>query len=140
MIPITTPRLLPPLDQPHQDETRAAYGLRVLQFVIAQECTATLDTESLELADHFYPLAVCAPELSPAVVDRLADARRMIQSALRWREADAQAAQDAMSQGSPTPLSDRPNQGPMAKLIPPTPPLPPAPEYVPIRQKAEINF
>jgi hypothetical protein len=82
-----------------------------LQFVITEECTATLTDQDLELADHFYPTAIMATGLTPPVIDRLADVRRQIQSAIRWRATDA-AAQTATDTQQHQDQPPRPPQEP----------------------------
>lgn len=138
-------RTLPQLGKSTEPETLAAYGLRILAFVIAEECTATLSDTQLETADHFYPLAVANldPErFSPSMIDRLADARRMIQSTLRWRVADAQAAQDAaQAKGmhASKPIDPKVLNPTLPKTEPPAPVFAvPFPSQVP--QKVEIEF
>lgn len=105
------PRLLPTIDPPAQGESLQAYGCRVLRFVVAENCTATLTDRDLELADHFYPIAIAPAELSPCVRERLANAQDLIRSALRGR---------AKTQPMSVPAAkhdDRPNIGPMATLL-----------------------
>jgi hypothetical protein len=107
---VTEPRRLPTIDPPAESESLQAYGCRVLRFVIEHDCTATLSDRDLELADHFYPLAIAAPELSARVLERIANARRLILAALRGRVPIAPVVPPAAKH------DDRPDDGPMAPL------------------------
>lgn len=95
-----------------QTETLEAFGLRILQFVIREECTATLTNEQLELADHFYPVIVAAKGLPQPVIERLAQVRRQILQTLRWRDVEKQAVLAQAAQATGT------------SLVPRTPPPP----------------
>jgi hypothetical protein len=91
---------LPVIDPPAAGETLQAYGCRVLAFVMTAQCTATLSTEELELADHVYPLAIAGAGILPAAVDRLTAARHLILQAIATRrriDAELRPAGDACS-------------------------------------------
>lgn len=86
---------LPELTPRTAGESLHTYGGRVIAFVVAHRCTATLSTDDLELADHVYPIAVGHPELTPIAAERLTDARHAILTAIRWRAAERAADVDA---------------------------------------------
>jgi hypothetical protein len=101
---------LPTIDPPDSWESLQAYGCRVMRFVIETDVTATLSDRDLELADHFYPLAQAAPDLSEQTRETLSRARHVILAALRGR-----APVVPVSLPSCIP-DDRPTIGPMAPL------------------------
>jgi hypothetical protein len=101
---------LPTIAPPVNGESLQAYGCRVLRFVIETDVTATLSDRDLELADHFYPLAQSAPDLSERTRETFTRARHLILGALRGRTPAVPVSLPAC-----TP-EDRPNIGPMALL------------------------
>lgn len=78
--------MLPVCDPPADGETLEAYACRVLRFVCATGVTATVPTEALRLADHFYPVSIARPDLLGPTIDRLADVQRLISWTLRYRD------------------------------------------------------
>lgn len=136
-------RPLPTLPAAERPETLETYGCRVLRFVLAERVTATLSDRELELADHFYPIAVAAPDLSLPVLDQLAEAQRMIRCALRIRAAidRVQAAEIT----APAPIvvqDDGEDRGQLAPLLPRPIIRPPNGGAVPMytKPKPEIAF
>ena len=131
---------LPCLAPATEPETAIGYGLRVLSFVLAYRCTATLSDADLELADHAYPVAVGGRDLLPLAANRLTDARHLILATLRARTAErqARAAQDARSV---YPQGEVGQPGKFATLQPAPRPL--APQGVaidPRPRSADIRF
>jgi len=129
---VTAVRALPVLEPGTPGESLQGYGLRVLGFVVRTGITATLSLEDLQLADHMYPIAVSGHDLSPSVVDTLSHTRRQILDAIKWLEVDRPKPDRA------TPVviaagTDRPNHGPMARLIPAPISRPPSGTAVDIR-------
>jgi len=61
------------------------YGARVLQFLIASECTAVLSDESLALAEHAAVYAVASHDISPEALTRINRIRHLIALILRFR-------------------------------------------------------
>lgn len=124
---------LPEIVPSGPDETLQGYGLRILAFVLVTRCTATLSDHDLELADHMYPIAISGPEVSVVAVDRLSEARHLILAAIRTRKAIEPRA-PAMVPGGTAP--HKPNEGPMARLVPAPKTNPPANVYA----KVDIQF
>lgn len=140
MIPTTALRLIPTVPEPTEahPETLSGYGLRILAFVIAEETTATLTDEQLKIADHVYPIAVAPHHLDARTVDRMADARRLILAAMRWRKADQDAL--ASSHQEEAQESHPPKGASGTSKVPlPTPPHtnPPTPAVI---RRQEIVF
>jgi hypothetical protein len=107
---------LPELTPQTPDETAEAYGLRALRFMLATDTTAGVPDEALALAGHTYRVAIAAPDLQPATLDRLAELERRIAAALRFRR--RMAAEDArMAQDAPAGRT-KPDAGPMAPNAP----------------------
>jgi hypothetical protein len=82
---------LPVLSAGTPEESLQGYGLRVLGFVVAYGCTATLSLDDLKLADHTYPIAVARADLDIRVLNTLHTARRLILSAIGWLEREDDA-------------------------------------------------
>lgn len=104
-------------------ESLREYGSRVLQHLIAFAWTACFTDDDLQLADHVAIEAYAHKDISPAAVEAIARAQRLISVILKGRAADR-------SQGAaqlPPVISEPENLGPMAKLVPPAPTMPPAP-------------
>ena len=78
---------LPCLAPATEPETAIGYGLRVLSFVLAYRCTATLTDADLDLADRAYPVAV-SRDMLPLAVNKLTEARHLILAAVRARQAE----------------------------------------------------
>lgn len=123
---------LPTVAPPTSDDTAYSYGMRVLTFLLATDCTATVSTEDLELAEHVSCYAVASRDISPVALKRISDIRHVIALVLRSRK-------DAIEVpiGCTTPKEqDKPNLGPMAKRIEPQPVQPSPSERV----KVDIAF
>ena len=123
--PTHYPRI-PELEPRAQGEGVEAYGLRALRFILATDCTVTVDTEGLTLAHYVFPLAVSGHELSPVAAERLASAQARITGTLRRRQAEQDACLEALQASSAPAGEDKPNLGPGAPLRP-APVVPPAP-------------
>lgn len=108
-------RTLPTIDLPAAGETLHGYGCRVLAFVLAHGCTATLSDQDLELADHVYPIAVGHPAILPCAVDTLSAARRQILAAL----ADRRRPVEPSTPPAPSPQPASHDRGRLAPLRPP---------------------
>jgi hypothetical protein len=115
-------RQLPTPDNPTPGETLQGYALRLLSFVVTTGITATLNDRQLELADHFYPLAIANPDLLPATREQFTASRRQIMSALAYRKnlTSTPAEPDPQPAGR-----EKPAAGPMAPLRPSPPPQTP---------------
>jgi hypothetical protein len=133
---ITTYEPFPELAPRTASETPEQYGLRALLFCTAQRQTVTVDDDGLQLADHYYGVAVGGRDLSPAAAEKLAGIREMIQAAIARRAASdsARLATLAASAASTPAGEDKPNLGPMAPLspVPVAPVAPTAVQPVPV--------
>ena len=109
----------PPFDQ---DQTAHQRGMTILAFVVATDTTATVETDDLELADHVYPLAQAAPDLTQETRTTLTRTRHLILATLATRR--RLAAQDTPV--AKTPERPEPVGGKTARLEPPPVPRPPA--------------
>lgn len=127
-----TIRPLPQLPEPGIPETVLERGARVLQFILATSCTATLTDLDLERADAAAVYAVSARDPYAVTLQRLSEARHVIALALKYRR----SILPAREQGTPAPVHELPNLGPMAPLQPAPAGLPPAP----VRRVPEIAF
>src|SRR5262245_56290406 len=89
---VTSMQRLPSIAPKQPDEALPAYGARALTFVLSTGVTATLADRDLELADMAAMLAVSARQISAPALDRLNRCRLLLQSTLRARQREAQAA------------------------------------------------
>jgi hypothetical protein len=106
-----------------------AHGLRVLAFILAESVTATLSDLELERADYAAGFAVTAREILPVAVDRISAVRHVIDKTLKARRRPDPVAEIL----SGRPVDTRPNEGPMAKLLPIPVTEPPAGSYADAR-------
>lgn len=88
----TTYPALPTLAGRSAIETAYDYGVRVLAFVVAEDVTATLDTEALEQALHASTTIVAAREMAPQAMERIQLIRARIAGTIRTRRAAEQVA------------------------------------------------
>lgn len=102
---------LPTVEPRRTDETLQAYGSRVLQFLLATGCTATLSDEDLQLADHIALYAVASRDISNIALIKINETRHVIASILRGRQAYRDGAAHV-----PAASDNKPNEGPMARL------------------------
>jgi hypothetical protein len=117
---------LPRIEPQAPDEPLLIYAARVLRFVLETDTTATLTDIDLELADHVYPLAVAAAELTDATRQTLTDTRHVILAAIARRRKIAKMDADTPPVHAP---ALTPTNGHAVKLIPPRVPQPPAGQY-----------
>ena len=135
--------LLPTLLGRGPDESTAAYGARVLTFILRTGVTATLTDLDLETAEYACGRALStrvmvgppeARETTPATVyDTIEDARRLIVAALKSRAADRGAVPVSVAEPLAVPPLDG---GP--RVLRPVEPIrrPPASTYA----KADVAF
>ena len=121
---------LPQLAPRAADEPAAYYGARVLRFLIATSCTATLDDDALTLANYAAGHTVAARNVDPAALAACNELRHTIHAVLRAREADRAATRAQLAALTHTPADDRPNEGPMARLQPAPRTQPPGGQHV----------
>lgn len=98
---------LPTLTARGTDEPAILYGARALMFVLAEHCTAPLDDDALEAAEHAALVAVAAPEIATPALVNLNAARLLIAATLRGRQAE-RAAADLHAQLTATVAAARP--------------------------------
>lgn len=124
---------LPEPPAPRHDEPRAHYGARLLCWLVDTQCTATVDTDALELAAYCAVEASRASGYATVVYDRLSALRHQIAQAIAAR-IDAEGAMQTTT-AYPSTIAraladDTPNQGPMAPVPSPVTPRPPAPVHI----------
>lgn len=103
-----------PICEPYRaGETVVDHGARVLTFLLQTNVTATLSDEELRRAEIAAKYAIVARGISVPAADRISDVRHVIAWVLKDRRELEGSAAGALSS-----LDDRPNEGPMAKLVP----------------------
>jgi hypothetical protein len=117
-----TYRPLPQFAEPAAPETILERGARVLQFILATSCTATLTDLDLERADNAAAYAVAAPDPNLTAVAAISEVRHAIAQALKYRRSILPACE----QYAPPNIAEMPNLGPMAKLEPAPRPMAPS--------------
>jgi hypothetical protein len=105
-------RPLPRCEPQRPSEDTIAHGTRILAFLFAENCTATLTDLELERAEYAAQFASTARDISPIAADTISRMRHLIGKTLRcrahWRGAEA----------VPVPVPDHTNDppiGPMAR-------------------------
>lgn len=121
--PILTPDILPT----RANRTAHEYGCDLLALILRLDCEVygLLSNDDLALIDHVAHTVVCAPQISPLAVSRISDIRHRVLHVLKVRTTDA-----ATATLPPTKHDDRPNLGPMARLVDPPIVRPPSPAIV----------
>jgi hypothetical protein len=117
-------RPLPRCEPQRPSEDTITHGTRVLAFLFAENCTATLTDLELERAEYAARFASSARDISPTAADVISGVRHTILSALRERDRIHKREQ------VPVPVPDHddsPNLGPMARREPEPVPLPRTP-------------
>ncbi len=113
----TTIRRLPELAPRDADETAFAYGARALRFLLETRCTAVLDDDTLELAEHAAQYAVASHDISAPALAALNEARHAIAATFKYRRTDRAAEASKV----PAPA---PQQKPGPKRVPVVRPRP----------------
>lgn len=114
------------------------YGCQILAYILRADADGIgevygfLTDRDLEDAKYAAAHAIRAPEISEKALETIHTISVRISDVLAWRAAEAagdlaQLPALGTRQGSPTPDSDRPNEGPMAPLAPRPINNPPAP-------------
>jgi len=130
-------RALPTIQPAQPGETLYGYGCRVLAFVLATDCTATLSDHDLELADHVYPVAIAHPEIMAIAVDRLTAVRSEVLAAIARRRRLAELDAVDLVGSVPPKGSDRPG-GRLSPLQPQ--PIVRPPSDTAVREPVDIRF
>lgn len=128
--------LIPAPPLAYLGEPVALYGARVLKYLIETDCPAEVSNEDLDLADHA-AAGLCGADYPESVRARISAVRHLIAATIRRRQLAEQAIQAGFGNVIP-PGADRPNEGPMAELIPAPRVNPPAPAYA--RPVIDIAF
>jgi len=118
LLPVDTPQppQYPRLPEPptaQASDTTWLYGAALFAFVVREGVTATLTREQLELADHAGMTAVAGPDTAERARETLTRTRRLIVDALAGRPSELDPE---LERTSP---EERPNVGPMARLVTP---------------------
>ena len=103
--------MLPNCEPFRPGESIVDHGARVLVFLLATDCTATLSDLELERAEIAAKYAIVARGISVPAADRISDCRHLIALILKGRK----PAPAPMGPASSC-RDDRPNTGPMARL------------------------
>ena len=99
---------LPDPPEPAPDDTAILYGCRILYFLLATDVYCTATGDQLALAEHASYVAITAPGILPAAVDRLSAVRHEISATLRRRAAEApQPAPQAGCLAASAPIDGR---------------------------------
>lgn len=117
---------LPTLEYQRPGEDVVAHGARVLTFLLATSCTATLTDLELDRAHLASQYAICAKGISVPAANRLSEVRHLIASTLRHRERETHPVLPCTStSGSVVPKNpiggDRVPLEPLPKVNPPAP-------------------
>ncbi len=140
LLPVDQPPQYPRLPEPptaQASDTTWLYGAALFAFVVREGVTATLSVEQLELADHAGITAVAGPDTAERARATLTRTRRLIVDALASRPADPVPELDQAH------AEDRPNLGPMARLVTPPDTRPPgglAVDPRPARPTVDVQF
>ena len=131
--PIVPGRTPLPICEPRRTgESIVDHGARVLSFLLAYSCTATLNDSELAHADLAAHYAITARGILPTAADRISDVRHLIATVQRDRSQVSQTAAPIVATGA-----GRPGSGNRPELLDPRPKSnPPAPAYA----KPEIAF
>ncbi len=118
------------------------YGARLLAWLLQTDgCTATLSDDALELA-CYAGVGASARATDPAVLQALTDLRHWLEVARHHRTV-AKTVQDTIARSQMPAAAqgaDRPNEGPMAPLVPRPRVNPPAGSYARVGPQDDIAF
>lgn len=107
----TYPRLPDP-PAPAPDDTAILYGCRILRWLLETDVYATCNAEQLRAAEHAAYVAVTAPGILPAAVDRVSAVRHAIAAQLRRLAQLATEGAPPACQLLGAPIGNRADDGP----------------------------
>lgn len=127
-------------------ESLPAYGRRVLCFLLATSCTATLSDEALEAATHAARVAVTARDISAQGLERISQCSHVVAAVRAARKRDRIEAEQlanaraALHAGRFYKDGIATDPSAAVPLVPRPKPQPPAADALKFPEAAEVQF